>query len=80
MPSTGSRISLVKNEAHLSAKLPFRIETPGAATCPEQSLNIIKLGRIDTPEKKQYFGKNSTQILSNLIAGKNVQVEYSKSD
>jgi len=40
----------------------------------------IRLGGIDAPEKKQAFGKKSKQNLSSLIAGKNVEVEYSKRD
>ena len=38
----------------------------------------IRLGGIDAPEKKQIYGDKSTQNLTNLIAGKNVEVEYSK--
>ena len=38
----------------------------------------IRLGGIDAPEKKQIYGDKSTQNLANLIAGKNVEVEYSK--
>ncbi len=40
----------------------------------------IRLGGIDAPEKKQVFGKKSGKNLSNLVAGKNVEVEYSKRD
>jgi len=40
----------------------------------------IRLGGIDAPEKKQAFGQKSKQNLSGLIAGKNVEVEYSKRD
>jgi endonuclease YncB( thermonuclease family) len=40
----------------------------------------IRLGGIDAPEKKQTFGKRSTQNLSSLIAGKSVEVEYNKRD
>ena len=40
----------------------------------------IRLGGIDAPEKKQLFGNKSTQNLSRLIAGKNVEVEYDKRD
>ena len=40
----------------------------------------IRLGGIDAPEKKQLFGDKSTQNLSRLIAGKNVEVEYDKRD
>jgi len=40
----------------------------------------IRLGGIDAPEKKQIYGDKSTQNLSGLIAGKNVEVEYYKQD
>jgi endonuclease YncB( thermonuclease family) len=40
----------------------------------------IRLGGIDAPEKKQAFGKKSGKNLSSLVAGKNVEVEYSKRD
>ncbi len=40
----------------------------------------IRLGGIDAPEKKQVFGKKSTKNLASLVAGKNVDVEYSKRD
>lgn len=40
----------------------------------------IRLSGIDAPETKQTFGKKSTQNLSNLIAGKNVEVEFNKRD
>ena len=40
----------------------------------------IRLGGIDAPEKKQAFGKKSTQNLANLVAGQNVEVEYDKLD
>ena len=40
----------------------------------------IRLGGIDAPERKQVYGKKSKENLSNLIAGKNVEVEYDKRD
>ena len=40
----------------------------------------IRLGGIDAPEKKQAFGNKSKQNLSSLIAGKSIEVEYSKRD
>ena len=40
----------------------------------------IRLGGIDAPERKQAFGKKSGKNLSNLVAGKNVEVEFSKRD
>ena len=40
----------------------------------------IRLGGIDAPEKKQAFGKKSTQNLASLVAGKQVEVEYDKRD
>ena len=40
----------------------------------------IRLGGIDAPERKQIYGDKSTQNLTKLIAGKNVEVEYDKRD
>ena len=40
----------------------------------------IRLGGIDAPEKKQAFGNQSKQNLSDLIAGKFIEVEYNKRD
>ena len=40
----------------------------------------IRLGGIDASEMKLVFGKKSKENLSNLIAGKNVEVEYNKRD
>ncbi len=40
----------------------------------------IRLAGIDAPERKQIYGDKSTQNLTNLIAGKNVEVEYDKRD
>lgn len=40
----------------------------------------IRLGGIDAPERKQAFGRKSTQNLSRLVAGKNVKVEFNKRD
>jgi endonuclease YncB( thermonuclease family) len=40
----------------------------------------IRLGRIDAPEKKQAFGRKSTDNLAKYVAGQNVEVEYNKRD
>lgn len=40
----------------------------------------IRLVGIDAPEKKQAFGKRSTQNLTRLIANKSIDVEYDKRD
>jgi len=40
----------------------------------------IRLNDIDAPEKKQAFGNKSKENLSNYVFGKNVRVEYKKSD
>jgi len=40
----------------------------------------IRLGGIDAPEKKQAFGNKSKQNLANLVARKQVEVEYNKLD
>lgn len=40
----------------------------------------IRLGGIDEPERKQAFGKKSTQNLASYFAGKNIEVEYDKRD
>jgi len=40
----------------------------------------IRLGGIDAPERKQAFGRKSGKNLANMIAGKNVEVEYKKRD
>jgi endonuclease YncB( thermonuclease family) len=40
----------------------------------------IRLMGIDSPEKKQPFGKKSKQNLSAMIAGQFIEVEYNKRD
>lgn len=40
----------------------------------------IRLSGIDAPEKKQDFGNRSKQNLSDLVYGKTVRVEWSKTD
>jgi endonuclease YncB( thermonuclease family) len=40
----------------------------------------IRLQGIDAPERGQAFGTKSKENLSNLVAGKNVEVAYSKYD
>lgn len=42
--------------------------------------HAIRLGGIDAPEKKQLYARKSKDNLSNLVAGKNVDVEYSRRD
>lgn len=40
----------------------------------------VRLNGIDAPEKKQSFGKQSTKFLSNLVAGKTVEVKKEGND
>ena len=40
----------------------------------------IRLQGIDAPERRQAFGTKSKEHLSNLVAGKTVEVDYSKYD
>ena len=40
----------------------------------------IRLGGIDAPEKKQPFGRQSTKNLAGYVAGKDIEVEYTKRD
>jgi len=40
----------------------------------------IRLAGIDAPEKKQPFGNNSKKMLSDLVFGKTVNVEWDKRD
>ena len=38
------------------------------------------LNRLDTPERKQAFGKRSKEYLSDLVAGESVLVNWNKRD
>jgi len=40
----------------------------------------IRLGGIDAPERKQAFGRKSTQNLAKYVAGEYIEVEYDKRD
>lgn len=40
----------------------------------------IRLTGIDAPERKQAFGKKSKEYLSDLVAGRQVVIDYSKRD
>lgn len=40
----------------------------------------IRLDRIDAPETDQPYGRESTAILSNMVRGQQVRVDYSKRD
>ncbi len=40
----------------------------------------IRLQGIDAPEKSQAFGRKSTQNLSSMVAGQDVEVQYDKLD
>ena len=40
----------------------------------------IRLGGIDTPERKQAFGRRASKNLAMYVAGKYIEVEYSKRD
>ena len=40
----------------------------------------IRLGGIDAPERSQDFGRKSTENLAGYVAGKYIEVEYSKRD
>lgn len=46
----------------------------------EQVQHKIRLQGIDAPERHQAFGTKSKEHLSDLVAGKTVDVEYSKYD
>lgn len=44
------------------------------------SQHKIRLGGIDAPEKKQAFGNASKKSLSDMVFGKQVEVEWNKQD
>jgi micrococcal nuclease len=41
-----------------------------------KTLYKIRLGGIDAPERKQAFGRKSTQNLAKYVAGQSIEVEY----
>jgi len=45
-----------------------------------KTLHKIRLQGIDAPERKQAFGRRSTQNLASYIAGEAIEVEYDKRD
>jgi endonuclease YncB( thermonuclease family) len=45
-----------------------------------QERHKIRLAGIDTPERKQPFGKKAKNYLSELVAGKDVEVDWNKRD
>lgn len=47
---------------------------------PARSQERIRLMGIDAPEKTQAFGQRSKQLLSDLVFGKTIKIEWSKRD
>lgn len=45
-----------------------------------RALHKIRLGGIYAPERKQAFGRKSTENLAKYVVGQNVEVEYNKRD
>ena len=45
-----------------------------------KTLHKIRLQGIDAPERKQAFGRKSTQNLASYVAGEYIEVEYEKRD
>ncbi len=45
-----------------------------------KTLHKIILQGIDAPDRKQAFGKRSTQNLAKYVAGRSIEVEYDKRD
>ena len=45
-----------------------------------KTLHKIRLQGIDAPERKQAFGRKSTQNLASYVAGQYIEVEYKKRD
>jgi endonuclease YncB( thermonuclease family) len=45
-----------------------------------KTLHKIRLQGIDAPERKQAFGRKSTQNLAKYVAGEYIEVEYEKRD
>ena len=46
----------------------------------KQARHKIRLGGIDAPERKQPFGRKSTNNLAGYVAGEFIEIEYSKID
>ncbi|WP_281988426.1 thermonuclease family protein, partial [Escherichia coli] len=72
--------SLYANAADIQGKVIRVLDGDTIEILQNKTPVRIRLANIDAPEKKQAYGRWSTDQLKSLIAGQSVRVTYSHND